>query len=425
MVGIERDREPTMGDLRAGSMSEVAFLREARKRDRKPSRPLWALAGMLAAALVWFNLSFQVRDHANLYYVIGAALGSLLIPGIVVLVAALWADISSPHHKVKVFTVACAVLLVLGVGNLLMTRGYVQRFLNRNLGAEDFKAQAIRCASTRDLACQENNWREFIALQPDDAMAAARLGIILNQRGNYEEAAIHLKHSLDLGTGTYDLFAFYADSQAKLGHTDEAIEWSYKALSVVPNLVDVRGSLASLLLKQKRPYEALSLLLSYDSQLEAKGRPAYFVGQRIAIETVIDQDHGDRLLERTALRLPAYGGHFYAPVGIGSNKPKPFMVDTGASVTSFSETMLRESAAIYRVTQPQVRMTTADGRKIMAQGILLESLKVGPFELKNTPAVVCANCVALLGQASLANFDMQSSRIQGVDFLQLSRRATP
>ena len=397
MVAIERDREPVMGDLRATSMSEVAFLRDARLRDRKASRPLWIVAGGLATALVSFNLSFHLSGHSSLYYMLGVAFGTLLTPAIIVGVAALWAHNSSEHHKVKVFAIACGVLLAISMGNVAMTRGYVQRLLNSNMGAEDFKAQAIRCASVRDLACQESNWREFVALRPDDAMAAARFGIVLNLRGNYEEAAVQLKHAIDLGTGTYDLFAYYADTQAKLGHTDEAIEWSYKSLSVVPTLVDVRGSLASLLLKQKRPFEALSLLQSYDSQLEAKGQRPYFAAQRIAIETVIDQDPSDKPLERSALRLPAFGGHFFAPVRIGSGKPKPFMVDTGATVTSLSETLLRESGANYRVTQPQVKMTTADGRKILAQGIILESLKVGPFELKNTPAVVCANCVALLG----------------------------
>ena len=67
---------------------------------------------------------------------------------------------------------------------------------------------------------------------------------------------------------------YYADSHEKLGHSGDSIEWSYKALSVAPSLVDVRGRLASLLLKANRPYGALSLLQNYDNQLEAKGGSA-------------------------------------------------------------------------------------------------------------------------------------------------------
>lgn len=98
------------------------------------------------------------------------------------------------------------------------------------------------------------------------------------------------------------------------------------------------------------------------------------------------------------------------------------MVDTGASLTSMSESLLRDSKAAYKVLDPAVRMTTADGRKVVAKSIMLDAMKVGPFELKNVPAITCADCVSLLGQASLSKFDMQSVRAQGVDFLLLAQR---
>lgn len=98
------------------------------------------------------------------------------------------------------------------------------------------------------------------------------------------------------------------------------------------------------------------------------------------------------------------------------------MVDTGASRTSLSEAMLRETKVVYRVTEPQVKMRTSDGRVALARGIVIEFMRVGPFELKNVPAIACADCASLLGQASLAHFDMQSARAQGVEFLLLARR---
>jgi clan AA aspartic protease (TIGR02281 family) len=247
----------------------------------------------------------------------------------------------------------------------------------------------------------------------------------LNERDKHEEAIVELKKSIDLGAGAYDLFAYYADSHEKLGHTGDAIEWSYKALSVAPSLVDVRARLAGLLLKTHRPYEALSLLQAYDSQLEAKGMRPYFAAQRISIETAIDKAEPEKNEERMALRLPMFAGHFFAPVTLGSGKPKPFMVDTGASLTSLSEALLRDSKAVYRVVDPKIQMTVADGRKVEAKAVVVESIKVGPFELKNVPAVVCTDCVSLLGQASLSKFDMQSVRAQGVDFLLLAHRGTP
>jgi len=151
----------------------------------------------------------------------------------------------------------------------------------------------------------------------------------------------------------------------------------------------------------------------------------YFAAQRISIETAIDKAEPEKNEERMALRLPMFAGHFFAPVTLGPGKPKPFMVDTGASLTSLSEALLRDSKAVYRVVDPKIQMTVADGRKVEAKAVVVESIKVGPFELKNVPAVVCTDCVSLLGQASLSKFDMQSVRAQGVDFLLLAHRGTP
>lgn len=415
--------ELARGRLSSRVLDNVGFLRTARDREKPVSAVWWMAAIVLAAALVAFAVKFHLPEKASIPYAVGVAFGALLLPAIGVGIASLWGDGPSRSKGLKVF-VGCAIaVLATSTFSTLLERGYAQRWLNySNLTAEDFWAQAIKCMRIGDARCQEDNLRDFVRLRPDDAVGAARLGILLNQRGKHAEAIVQFKRSLELGAGTYDLFSYLADSHEKLGHTQEAIEWSYKALSVVPTLVDVRRQLAGLLVRSQRPYEALSLLQGYDSQLEARGQQAYFVAQRISIETSIDQAAGEKTGERAALRLPVYGGHFFAPVSIGNDKPRPFMVDTGASLTSMSESLLRDSKAAYKVLDPAVRMTTADGRKVVAKSIMLDAMKVGPFELKNVPAITCADCVSLLGQASLSKFDMQSVRAQGVDFLLLAQR---
>ena len=183
----------------------------------------------------------------------------------------------------------------------------------------------------------------------------------------FAAAVAQFKHSIEVGEGTYDLFAYYAESLRHLGRTDEAIDWSYKALSVVPRLVDVRGSLAKLLVVRHRPYEALSLLESFDADAVATGHPEYFGGQRISIESSL-----------------ASGGVVDASTAAASAPPAS-----------------PESAT---------------------QQIALDSLRVGPFELHDVPAVTCPQCVSLLGQSALTHFDLQSSRTQGVEFLTLKPR---
>ncbi|MET3179886.1 UNVERIFIED_ORG: clan AA aspartic protease (TIGR02281 family) [Variovorax guangxiensis] len=431
MDAFEGRREPTLlEDLpsrrgEGSAVEEVGFTRRARRGQERAGRAMWATAVVLGLALVGSSLVFPVVENAAWPYVVGAGIGALLLPMLAVGIASLWGDGPNQRKGVRTFIGSCVVLLSLSAATNLTERGYAQRWLNKDrMSADDFRAQAERCARLHDLNCQEINWRDVVRVRPEDSLAAARLGMVLNQRGKHEEAVVQFKRSLDLGAGAYDLFAYLADSYEKLGQLPQAIEWSYKALSVVPTLVDVRERLAGVLVRSQRPYEALSLLQGYDSQLEARDQQPRFVAQRISIETAIAQTT-EQDAERMSLRLPLYAGHFFAPVAVGTGKARPFMVDTGASLTSLAESLLRDSQAKYRIVDPMVKMTTADGRKVAAKAIVLDTMKVGPFELKNVPAVVCAGCVSLLGQASLSKFDMQSSRVQGVDFLLLSPRDVP
>ena len=116
------------------------------------------------------------------------------------------------------------------------------------------------------------------------------------------------------------------------------------------------------------------------------------------------------------------GSHFYAPVALGGGRSQAFLVDTGATVTTVTPELLDESKADYRVLQPVVTMTTADGRKVTAQGIRIASMTVGPYVLHDVPAVRCVHCIALLGQSSLSHFDLRSARTQGVEFLTMTPR---
>jgi len=331
-------------------------------------------------------------------------------------------DGGSDRSHVKTFVLAAGLMAAIGLGALAVHEdagGLWRRAFGPPLTADEMRDRIGRCERDADLPCAQETLEALLKKQPDDVTARAHLGLVMAHRDDDAHAVVEFKRAIDGGEGTYDLFAWYADSLARLGRSDEAIEWSYRSLSLVPNLVDVRGKLARLLVARGRPYEALSLLASYDADAAAKGRRGYFEGQRIAIEsalaTVAPSAAG-------SLRLPVMDGHFYAPVALGEGKPLAFMVDTGATTTTVTPAMLDEARIDYRVVQPVVTMTTADGRHVVAQGITIPALRVGPYVLHDVPAVKCEHCVALLGQASLSHFDLRSSRTQGVEFLTLTPR---
>lgn len=285
-----------------------------------------------------------------------------------------------------------------------------------------FKEGAIKCQLVRDFACAEKNWVQYSKMRPTDAHAPASLAVIYNWTDKPEAAIVQAEKAIEMGQGTYDLFAAYAESLEKVGRIDESIDWSYKTLAIMPSLVNVRGDLARMLVTKKREYEALALLASFDATLEAKGHGHYFDGQRIAIESTIERQGQTLASAQKSLRLSKTGDHFYAPVKIGDARPTAFVVDTGAAKTTLSDVMLPSSKASYKILQPNVAIGLADGRRVSARVVVLDALKVGPFELRKVTAIVCPTCLPLLGQGSLSQFNMASAKKEGVEFMTLEPR---
>ena len=287
--------------------------------------------------------------------------------------------------------------------------------------AEDYKHAIPACLKARDYACAQKNYEHYLQLRPDDTFAIVNLGQVMAWQDNYQGAITQYEKAIGMGEGAYNLFAYYADALAKAGRFDEAIEWSYRSLSIVPTSLDVRGNLSKLLVRQKRCYEALSLLSSYDAELIAKGETPYFAAQRIAIESSIDRNGAATSATEASLRLPRLGKMFVAPVTLGESHPASFLVDTGADTVLVNDRFL-DSAHVKYTANGTVRAMTADGRVTTGRKIMIASMRVGPFELKNVSAAVCGTCALLLGQSALEKFDMKSSRIQGVEFMTLSPR---
>lgn len=286
----------------------------------------------------------------------------------------------------------------------------------------ELKKTAMDCMQSQNYECAENNWQDYLKQRPNDSEALAALGIAQNKRDEDAQAIVQFQKAIAAGEGTYDLFYYYADSLAKTGKTDEAIDWYYKTLAIVPTLVDARGELAKLLVKKQRYYEALALLAAFDAHMTAVGQQPYFDGQRIAIETAMQQSNPADSAEKTQIRLFKMDGNFMAPVTLGQARVTSFVVDTGATVTTLSDELLRESKAKYEVVQPSMTATTADGRRIRAELINVDSIKVAGFELKDIPAMACAGCQLLFGQQALSHFDLSSTKAEGVEFLTLKPR---
>lgn len=378
---------------------------------------------VLVLAYLAFNLYVAYSRGADWARLLGAVIGTALAIMVPVWISAWWDGNRTQRTRYKVALWAACVLLAIQVAGLLVLRGTVQDVVrNDALGAEELAQRALHCERRTDLVCAQDSWQKYLALRPEDSRAMATLGMIRQRRDDHAGAVREFERSMAAGNGGYDVFAFYAGSLAKLGRADEAVQWYYAALAASPRLVDVREALAKLLVSQSRGYEALALLQTFDVQLESAGRPAYFTAQRIAIEQRIAEAGPSSTPPRTGMRLSEYGGHFFAPVTLGSARPQAFLVDTGATLVVLNATTLADARAGYRVLDDAAKMRTADGRLVPARVVMLDVLQVGPYALKNVKAAVCRECTALLGASALSRFDIQTSQARELQFLTLLPR---
>jgi len=287
------------------------------------------------------------------------------------------------------------------------------------------QAAAVKCMRSNDLACAEANWSEYVKRRPTDVRAIANLGFVLNKQDKHEQAIAAFEKDIGMGAGSYDLFAFYADSLGKVGRTDEAIDWSYKTLKLMPSLVDVRENLARLLVSKKRNYEALTLLSEFDQYLDEHGESARFMANRMAIESSMHDLDATQDQEVTGLRLVKFKDTFFAPVSVGQSGVRAFVVDTGATSVVVNDDFLAAAKTPYTMVRAQVEAHLADGRVVGAKEVLIDQLMVGPIELHKVKALTCQSCELLLGANALSAFTMTVAQIKGVDVATLVPRVAP
>jgi clan AA aspartic protease (TIGR02281 family) len=409
--------EPTLDDT--VDWSKISFVSGPRKVPA--SAVLRGVTYLLVTLNVGFNLWFAWSNGKPLPYLVGAVVGSLLWLMLPVWIAGLWDTNKTQRGRHRVAAVAAGVLLAIQLATLYHARGSINLEAAKPMNSDELAQRGMRCERSGDLACAEESWAEYVKRNPQDGRAMLTLGIVKGRRDDHAGAVQVYEQAIAEGIGGYDLFAYYATSLEHLGRADKALEWYYAALAVSPRLVDVRAAIARLLVAQSRPYEALGVLQAFDSQMQAMGRQPYFTAQRIAIEDKLRDAIGPRAAAEK-LRLPAMEGHFYAPVKVGWGRNVPFMVDTGATLTSLSTAMLEDSKVAYEPVDDAAEMVTADGRRVPARVVVLRALGVGPYLLHDVKAIVCKDCAALLGASVLTRFDMQSSKMRGLEFLTLVPR---
>jgi len=174
-------------------------------------------------------------------------------------------------------------------------------------------------------------------------------------------------------------------------------------VGLFPNkaLVQINGAAPSMLSPGQAPVEGVSLLsVTRDSAtLQINGRR-----QTLAMG---QGNHSPVGSSRSTVTLAADSRGHFATEGQINGGTVRFVVDTGATLVSLSQTEARRLGIDAQRGDP-VTLNTANGN-VTARKVVLQSVRIGAISIGNVEAVVVdnLNMPALLGMSFLNRMDMR------------------
>jgi murein DD-endopeptidase MepM/ murein hydrolase activator NlpD len=119
---------------------------------------------------------------------------------------------------------------------------------------------------------------------PNDALSLARIAISHTRLGEHQESIQAYKNAVAKGWISYDFAALYSESLFQINQRDEALKWSRRAYTLVPECLSCRSMHAQQLRQMGRQKEALQILKEYDDEQAKKGKQQRYQGLIMLIE---------------------------------------------------------------------------------------------------------------------------------------------
>lgn len=272
------------------------------------------------------------------------------------------------------------------------------------------------CNTFHKTDCSIQVYEKLAESNPTDSISVANLAMALTKDNQHEKAVSSFEKVFAMGVGSSDTYFWYSKSLFKLNRTDEAITAGYKVIEINPRLVDAVENLTEYLIAGNRPEEALSLLNGKINEFPQTS--AYFKGKVIAIEDILKK-RPIQNSNNTAIRFPALQSHYFIPIRFDSNRFYAFLYDTGATSLTLNTKIVEESG-LEKLFKGKTKIAvTANGEKVFLKSIMIPSLWVGSFELRNIEANYCDDCALLMGQNLNSQFESTIQKINGTEFLTL------
>ena len=293
----------------------------------------------------------------------------------------------------------------------------VKSAFNYESPSELRKLTAI-CNTLNFYDCSIKYLKKLLEVDANDVNTLANIAINLTKANIHQEAINYYNKMDNLNfVPAADLCFFRAKSLRALNQLEEAFFWHYKSFESSDMYIDNFTALLDLHMQLEKPFEGLSLIHGY--LLKYPNMAAYLTPYELKFSEMARTT----TTESMSFRVPETSMHYFVPITFANRKnAEHYIVDTGATFMVVSKSIKKEELGAYVDTGQILQLHTASNDIVKSKLIIINQIKVGPVILRNVKAVLCPDCPNLLGQSVLSEFNMQTEKISGTNFLIMEKR---
>jgi tetratricopeptide (TPR) repeat protein len=229
---------------------------------------IWLLAGIVACVAIYFVRRYVGRsvEVAAAFFV--ATLSPVL--GLIMLFTFRYTFVAD--HYQYLACIGPIALVSAGIASLADVFKQYRAFV---LSAALFAVASLGALTWRQAANYgdiETLWRTTLARNPECWMAHTNLGLVLLQKGQFDDGIAHYRAALQMQPDWWDAEYNLGAALLGKGEVDEAIVHCDRAVAMQPNDPDAQVSFGDALLQEKRVEEAI---VHYRKAMAL--RPDYFL----------------------------------------------------------------------------------------------------------------------------------------------------
>lgn len=293
-----------------------------------------------------------------------------------------------------------------------------------NLGNDSTDLEfASICNALRKFECSEMALRKIVDRAPNHRQALGNLALVLSSQKKWAEAKPIFEAYFSLGGSGYDVIFGYGkflNEGAPEGKSlNEAMSWMMLALSLSPDKSNLATEIAQIYTADQRYFEVFSMFAALKDQDPTHMKLWRELEDRYRLKFV----NSSEPKEREELRITSLNGQiFWIPIlnSEGQLQSFPFVPKSSIFIMPY-EFLAHKQGLTYESLGETVVVSSQSG-KIDTKPVVIPTLRLGNWILKDMKVNVCESCLGEIGQEALGGeIKTASEELMRLKFLVIQR----